>query len=146
MAFPGMIRSAFTQWMRQLNISTRLASCLCSRMTSRASLLRIARCRSSGGRRIPRGIPGSGAKSLHGAAMWPTENSLTRRQASFPENGWLPYFLNFRRDGYDFDALWEDGKASYKQKRIMDLYAEELQDREYYSNELKRTAGFGKDG
>lgn len=68
------------------------------------------------------------------------------KKAGFISREWLPYFLNFRRDGYDFDALWEDGKASYKQKRIMDLYAEELQDREYYSNELKQTAGFGKDG
>ena len=68
------------------------------------------------------------------------------KKAGFISREWLPYFLNFRRDGYDFDALWEDGKASFKQKRIMDLYAEELQDREYYSNELKQTAGFGKDG
>lgn len=114
-------------------------------MTSRASPSRSAQCRSSGGQRIPSGIPGSGEKSLHGAVKWPMGKFFDKK-AGFISREWLPYFLNFRRDGYDFDALWEDGKASYKQKRIMDLYAEELQDREYYSNELKQTAGFGKDG
>ena len=49
-------------------------------------------------------------------------------------------------DGHDFDALWEDGKASVRQKKIMDLYAEELMDRKYFSNELKEKAGFGKAG
>ena len=29
--------------------------------------------------------------------------------------------MNFRRDGYDFDALWDDEKASFRQKKIMDL-------------------------
>lgn len=68
------------------------------------------------------------------------------KKAGFISKEWLPYFLNFRRDGYDFNAFWEDGKASFKQKRIMDLYAEGLQNREYYSNDLKQTAGFGKGG
>ena len=54
--------------------------------------------------------------------------------------------MNYRRDGYDFDALWEDGKASARQKKIMDLYAEELMDEEYYSNEIKQKAGFVKGG
>ena len=54
--------------------------------------------------------------------------------------------MNFRRDGYDFEALWEDGKASAKQKKIMDLYSEESEEEEYYSNELKKKAGFGKEG
>ena len=34
---------------------------------------------------------------------------------------WLPCFVNYRRDGYDFDALWDDGKASIRQKKMMDL-------------------------
>ena len=58
----------------------------------------------------------------------------------------MPYFVNYRRDGYDFDALWEDGKASARQKKIMDLYAEELMDEEYFSNDLKQKAGFEKGG
>lgn len=68
------------------------------------------------------------------------------KKAGFISKEWMPYFVNYRRDGYDFDALWEDGKASARQKKIMDLYAEELMDEEYYSNEIKQKAGFAKGG
>ena len=68
------------------------------------------------------------------------------KKAGFISEKWLPYFVNVRRDGYDFDALWEDGKASAKQRKIMNLFAEENEDAEYYSNELKAQAGFGKGG
>ncbi len=65
------------------------------------------------------------------------------KKAGFISKEWLPYFANFRRDGYDFDALWDDEKASRKQKKIMDLF--ETED-ELYSNEVKQRAGFGKGG
>ena len=65
------------------------------------------------------------------------------KKAGFISKAWLPYFVNYRRDGYDFDALWEDEKAPYRQKRIMDLFGD---DTEIFSNELKEAAGFGKDG
>ncbi len=68
------------------------------------------------------------------------------KKAGFLAKEWIPYFANYRRDGYDFDALWEDGKASMKQKKIMDLYAEDSFDKEFLSNELKAKAGFGKNG
>ena len=45
------------------------------------------------------------------------------RKAGFVSLEWLPDFINWRRNGYDFDALWEDEKASYRQKKIMDLFA-----------------------
>ena len=48
-----------------------------------------------------------------------------------------------RRDGYDFDSLWDDGKASIRQKKIMDLFED---DTRYFSYELKEKAGFGKGG
>lgn len=67
-------------------------------------------------------------------------------KAGFISREWLPFFANLRRDGYDFDALWEDGKASRRQKKIMDLFAEDNADAEIYSNEIKRDAGFGKGG
>ncbi len=67
-------------------------------------------------------------------------------KAGFISKKWLPYFVNCRRDGYDFDALWEDGKATRRQKKIMDLYDEEHADAELFSNEIKALAGFGKDG
>lgn len=68
------------------------------------------------------------------------------KKAGFISKEWLPYFANYRRDGYNFDALWDDEKASMKQKKIMDLFAEENADAELYSFEMKQRAGFGKDG
>ncbi|MCR4777200.1 MAG: hypothetical protein K5858_00010 [Lachnospiraceae bacterium] len=67
------------------------------------------------------------------------------KKAGFISVKWLPYFVNHRRDGYDFDALWDDGKASRKQKLVMDLFAGDLENEEYLSNDLKTRAGFGKD-
>ena len=68
------------------------------------------------------------------------------KKAGFISREWFPYFANYRRDGYDFDALWDDEKASIRQKRIMDLFAEENADAELYSFEVKQNAGFGKGG
>jgi hypothetical protein len=65
------------------------------------------------------------------------------KKAGFISKEWLPYFANYRRDGYDFDALWDDEKATKKQKKIMDLFETE---EELYSNEIKTKAGFGKGG
>ncbi len=64
-------------------------------------------------------------------------------KAGFISLTWLPYFANYRRDGYDFDALWDDEKASIRQKKIMDLFEEEDG---LYSFEVKQKAGFGKGG
>lgn len=67
-------------------------------------------------------------------------------KAGFISKKWLPYFINYRRDGYDFDALWDDGKASRRQKKIMDLFSDDNEDVELYSYEIKQNAGFGKGG
>lgn len=64
-------------------------------------------------------------------------------KAGFISREWLPVFANHRRDGYDFDSLWDDGKATYRQKRIMDCFTP---DTELFSNELKEKAGYGKGG
>ena len=66
------------------------------------------------------------------------------KKAGFISKKWLPVFANYRRDGYDFDALFEDEKAPIKHKNIMDHFMEN--DAEIYSYELKKLAGFGKDG
>lgn len=66
------------------------------------------------------------------------------KKAGFISKEWLPYFTNYRRDGYDFDALWDDEKASRRQKKIMDLFAEEYA--ELLSTEVREQAGFGKGG
>lgn len=65
------------------------------------------------------------------------------KKAGFISKKWLPYFANYRRDGYDFESYWLDGKASLRQKKIMDLMKP---DTEIFSNILKDEAGFGKGG
>lgn len=62
-----------------------------------------------------------------------------RRKAGFISAEWFPYFANARRDGYDFDARYDDGLASHLQKRIMDVFEQE----EVVSSPLlKQMAGF----
>ncbi len=66
---------------------------------------------------------------------------LFHNKAGFVSKQWYPHLANYRRDGYDFDALYEDGLAGRKCKRIMDmleLYGPSL------SYQLKRWGGFGK--
>lgn len=65
------------------------------------------------------------------------------KKAGFVSLEWLPYFANVRRDGYDFDALWDDEKANIREKKIMDVFSD---GEERYSFELKQLAGFGKGG
>lgn len=65
------------------------------------------------------------------------------KKAGFISKEWLPYFCNYRRKGYDFSSLWEDGLAGIRQKRIMDLFKENS---ELFSCEAKKLAGFGKGG
>ena len=75
------------------------------------------------------------------------------KRAGFISTEWLPVFVNYRRSGYDFDARYEDGKASRREKRIMDFYIGEdedgdtvYRDTEILSKELKKQEGFGKGG
>ncbi|MBD5471872.1 MAG: hypothetical protein HDR20_02900 [Lachnospiraceae bacterium] len=75
------------------------------------------------------------------------------RKAGFISLEWLPYFANSRRSGYDFDARWEDGRASRREKKIMDFFIGEDEDGDslfkeiqILSTDLKKQAGFGKGG
>ncbi len=82
-------------------------------------------------------------------------------KAGFISKKWFPHFANFRRDGYDFDARYQDGKAGYKEKLLMDLFVPEGADMwdvdpedlekegcssSLYTHEMKDKAGFGKGG
>jgi len=82
-------------------------------------------------------------------------------RAGFISKKWFPYFANYRRDGYDFDALYEDGKAGYREKLLMDLFVPSGVDMwnvktssleglglasALYTNEMKEKGGFGKGG
>ena len=64
-------------------------------------------------------------------------------KAGFISPHWLPFFANSRRDGYDFDSLYEEGLAKNREKRIMELF--DSGDR-LFSYEIKTAAGFGKGG
>lgn len=82
-----------------------------------------------------RGIIAAGGKAAYG--------KFFGRKAGFVSKEWFSYFANYRRSGYDFDSRYEDGLAGIRSKKIMDLF----EDRdEIYSSEMKKMAGFGKDG
>lgn len=44
-----------------------------------------------------------------------------RNKAMYISDRWFPDFANFRRDGYDFDARFEDGLASYDDRNLYEL-------------------------
>ena len=74
-------------------------------------------------------------------------------RAGFISVPWLPYFANARRSGWDFDGKWQDGRASAREKAIMEHFMNvESEDEPEFngaailSTELKKSAGFGKDG
>ena len=52
-------------------------------------------------------------------------------------------FLNYRRDGYDFDARYEDGLAARKDKEVYDILAEHGS---LLTGALKRLGNYRKDG
>ena len=43
------------------------------------------------------------------------------RKAAFISREWFPDFANYRRDGYDFDARFDDELASYRDKELFEL-------------------------
>lgn len=65
------------------------------------------------------------------------------KKAGFISKAWFPHFANWRRDGYDFDSRWDEELASIRCKRVMDQFENRP---ELFSFELKRLAGFGKEG
>ena len=74
--------------------------------------------------------------NVYGKVFW--------KKAGFVSMEWFPDFVNFRRDGYDFDARFDDGLASYKDKELFDAIERHgsLQ-----TGQLKKLCGYGgKDG
>ena len=65
------------------------------------------------------------------------------RNAGFISKDWFPVFANYRRNGYDYDALYDDGLASHKSKKIMDAFDldEESVSKSLISSELRELAG-----
>ena len=65
------------------------------------------------------------------------------KKAVFISREWFPDFANWRRDGYDFDARWDDGLASYRDRDLYELLAANAP---IVSTELKERGGYGKGG
>ena len=68
---------------------------------------------------------------------------LFSKKAGLVSREWYPDLANYRRNGYDFDSRYEEGLASYREKRVMDVL---LREGPTLSKDLKRLAGFGGDG
>ena len=69
------------------------------------------------------------------------------RNAGFVDKDFFPVFANYRRNGYDYDALYEDGLASHRSKKIMDVFGldEEACGSELMTPEIRAKAGFARE-
>ena len=65
------------------------------------------------------------------------------KKACYISPEWFPDFANYRRDGYDFDARYDDGLAPYKDKRLYDLLGSNAP---VLSKKLKKLGNYGKGG
>lgn len=63
------------------------------------------------------------------------------RKAAFISKQWYPDFCNWRRDGYDFDARFEDGLATYNEQYLYNLIASH---HTILSRDLKIEGGYVK--
>lgn len=68
------------------------------------------------------------------------------RKAGFVSKEWFPAFANYRRDGYDYEGLYEDGKMKGRAKQILDTLRldENAVGLEMMSGQLRKTAGVTK--
>ncbi len=66
-----------------------------------------------------------------------------RNKAMYVSAEWFPDFANFRRDGYDFDARYDDGLASFQEKGLYELLDGNAP---VLSKTLKQIGGYGKNG
>ena len=64
-------------------------------------------------------------------------------KAVFISSEWFPDFANYRRNGYDFDALYDDGLARFRDKELYDLLASYAP---VTSKELKAAGNYRKGG
>ena len=64
-----------------------------------------------------------------------------RKKACFISAALAPDFLNYRRDGYDFDARFDEGKAFYADKPVFDAVEA---DGPILSDRLKLASGYGR--
>lgn len=65
------------------------------------------------------------------------------RKAVYISKEWFPDFANYCRDGYDFDALYDDGLARHTDKVLYDLLDKNAP---IISKELKKIGDYRKGG
>lgn len=65
------------------------------------------------------------------------------RKAAFISAAWFPDFANYRRDGYDFDARYEDGLTSCSDKTLYELVDANAP---ILSKQLKKLGDYRKEG
>ncbi|MBQ7161690.1 MAG: hypothetical protein IJR90_08280 [Clostridia bacterium] len=65
------------------------------------------------------------------------------KKAAYISAEWFPDFANFRRDGYDFDARFDDELASYRDKELFDLIDKNAP---ILSKDLREKGNYVKDG
>ncbi|MBO6215750.1 MAG: hypothetical protein J6N76_09535 [Lachnospiraceae bacterium] len=63
-----------------------------------------------------------------------------RNKAMYISSKWFPDFANFRRNGYDLDARYDDGLLSFYDKELYDLLDANAP---VMSKELKKIGGYG---
>lgn len=70
------------------------------------------------------------------------------RRAGFVSASWFPCFANYRRNGYDFDSLIDEGLAPHRAQKLMQPFLTDgaPNDAALHSFALKALAGFGKGG
>lgn len=65
------------------------------------------------------------------------------RKAVYISREWFPDFANYRRDGYDFDALYDEGLAKRTDKNLFDLIDNNAP---VLSKDLKKLGDYRKSG
>ena len=65
------------------------------------------------------------------------------KKACYISPEWFPDFANFRRDGYDFDARYEDGLANFRDKTLFELIDGNAP---IISKQLKKLGNYKKGG
>ena len=112
---------------------------------------------------FPNDIPGFSVEEMCAPAYWFAEDrdgpwewkgpaaqtkrcaygKLFRKKAGFVSREWLPELVNFRRDGYDFDARCDDGLVFHKDE---ELYNTVHAEGEILSKFLKKKLDYRKGG
>lgn len=65
------------------------------------------------------------------------------KKACYVSREWFPDFANYRRDGYDFDARYDDGLVSHRDKQLYDIIEHHAP---VISKQLKQMGNYKKGG